>query len=214
MGGYWSNLGNAAEQYEASQSRSPVVRALFQKAAGAGTSSDPGQQLANAIVGRYQRTPGPTGSGVDPAMMDAQPQPMQAPPPPEPGDDHSATDAALNAEQAPTQSNGGGIIGNAIANKIAGSGSGGDPSMAHGGVAGNPMMARVGESGPEMAGHQLVKSPSIVHLEKGDAVVPLTPRSTNKLQPDLLEGHGVAPKVPGMAFSRYKSYGTGRGLMR
>lgn len=87
-------------------------------------------------------------------------------------------------------------------------------NMALGGVAGSPMTARVGESGPEMAGGKLVTNPSIVRLAKGDTVVPLTPRPNNKLQPDLLEGHLAAPKPQGLQYSRYKSYGQGRGLMR
>ncbi len=91
---------------------------------------------------------------------------------------------------------------------------GGYDNMARGGVAGRSQVARVGESGPEMAGGQIVSKPSIVKLEKGDSVIPLTPRAGNKLQPDLLEGHLATPKPAGMQYSRYKSYGQGRGLMR
>ncbi len=89
-----------------------------------------------------------------------------------------------------------------------------DENMARGGFAGRSQIARVGESGPEMAGGQIVSKPSIVKLEKGDSVIPLTPRAGNKLQPDLLEGHLAAPKPSGLQYSRYKSYGQGRGLMR
>ena len=56
-----------------------------------------------------------------------------------------------------------------------------------GGIVTKPTLARIGERGPE-------------------AVVPLTPRPGNKLQPDLLEGHVTAPKVPGVKYSRYKSF--------
>ena len=56
-----------------------------------------------------------------------------------------------------------------------------------GGIVTKPTLARIGERGPE-------------------AVVPLTPRPGNKLQPDLLEGHVTAPKVPGVRYSRYKSF--------
>ena len=56
-----------------------------------------------------------------------------------------------------------------------------------GGIVTKPTLARIGERGPE-------------------AVVPLTPRAGNKLQPDLLEGHITAPKVPGVRYSRYKSF--------
>lgn len=87
-------------------------------------------------------------------------------------------------------------------------------NMARGGHAGSSMTARVAESGPEMAGGKIVTNPSIVSLEKGDSVIPLTPRAGNKFQPDLLEGHLAAPKPQGMQYSRYKSYGQGRGLMR
>ena len=93
-----------------------------------------------------------------------------------------------------------------------------DPSMgfniALGGVMGSPTIARVSESGPESVGGKVVTQPSIVKLNKGEAVVPLTPRPNNKLQPDLLEGHLAAPKVPMVNYSRYKSYGQGKGLMR
>ncbi len=85
---------------------------------------------------------------------------------------------------------------------------------ARGGFAGNKETVRVAESGPEMAGGKIVSSPSIVSLNKGDSVIPLTPRPGNKFQPDLLEGHIAPPKVPGIQYSRYKSYGQGRGLMR
>jgi hypothetical protein len=59
--------------------------------------------------------------------------------------------------------------------------------LAGGSVITEPTLARIGERGPE-------------------AVVPLTPRPSNKMQPDLLEAHGTAPKVPGVKYSRYKSF--------
>lgn len=83
--------------------------------------------------------------------------------------------------------------------------------MAKGGIAPHPMTAKVAESGPEMAGGHIISSPSIVKLNKGEAVVPLTPRPGNKLQPDLLEGHVAAPHVH---YSRFQRYGQGRGLMK
>jgi hypothetical protein len=86
--------------------------------------------------------------------------------------------------------------------------------MAYGGFVPKPGIARIAESGPEIAGGRVVTQPSLVKLNKGEAVIPLTPRPQNKLQPDLLEGHLAAPKVPGLQFARYKSYGQGRGLMR
>lgn len=61
------------------------------------------------------------------------------------------------------------------------------PSYGKGKLVTHPVVARLGESGPE-------------------AVIPLTPRVGNKLQPDLLEGHGAAPKVPGVSYSRYKGF--------
>ena len=104
-----------------------------------------------------------------------------------------------------------------------GEGGGGSPgdqgadyydNEARGGISGAVHMARIAESGPEAVGGQIVTQPSFVQLEKGEAVVPLTPRAGNKLQPDLLEGHVMSPHTPGIGYSRYKSYGKGRGLMR
>ena len=50
-----------------------------------------------------------------------------------------------------------------------------------------PTIAKIGERGPEM-------------------VVPLQARAGNRVQPDVLEGHIQAPKVPGIKYSRYKSF--------
>lgn len=89
-----------------------------------------------------------------------------------------------------------------------------EDAYALGGVAPRDQTARIAESGPEMAGGRIISSPSIVKLEKGETVIPLTPRSGNKLQPDLLEGHVQAMKPKGEQFSRFPRYGQGRGLMR
>lgn len=86
--------------------------------------------------------------------------------------------------------------------------------FARGGVAGHDQLAKVAESGPEMAGGRIISSPTIVKLNKGEVVIPLNSKATNKLQPDLLEGHVAAPNPQGVHYSRYKSYGQGRGLMR
>lgn len=87
-------------------------------------------------------------------------------------------------------------------------------SYALGGTAPYNQLARVAESGPEMAGGRIITHPSIVKLNKGESVIPMTPRPNNKLQPDLVEGHVAAPMPQGVHYSRYKTYGTGRGLMR
>ena len=55
-----------------------------------------------------------------------------------------------------------------------------------GAIVTSPTIAKIGERGPE-------------------AIVPLTPRAGNKLQPDMLEGHIAGPRVPGVRYSRYKS---------
>ena len=68
-------------------------------------------------------------------------------------------------------------------------------SLAQGRIVTKPMIARIGEKGPE-------------------AVVPLTPRPGNRLQPDILEAHVSAPKIPGIKYSRYKGFnrfGPGQG---
>lgn len=63
----------------------------------------------------------------------------------------------------------------------------GVPQLASGTVVNKPIIAKLGEGGPE-------------------AVVPLTPRAGNKMQPDILEGRVPAPRVPGVHYSRYKGY--------
>lgn len=89
-----------------------------------------------------------------------------------------------------------------------------DADYALGGMAPHRQIARVAESGPENVNGKIISSPSIVALNKGDTVVPLTPHANNKMQPDLLEGHVAAPKPSGEQFSRFQRYGTGRGLMK
>jgi hypothetical protein len=59
--------------------------------------------------------------------------------------------------------------------------------MERGGVVTKPTLVKLAEHGPE-------------------AVVPLTPRPGNRLQPDLLEGRMSAPHAPGVRYSRYRSY--------
>ena len=68
-------------------------------------------------------------------------------------------------------------------------------SLARGKIVTRPMIARIGENGPE-------------------AVVPLTPRAGNHMQPDIMEGHITPPKTPGIRYSRYTGYnrfGPGQG---
>ena len=70
-----------------------------------------------------------------------------------------------------------------------------DEAAAQGTVVTRPTIAKLGEEGPE-------------------AVVPLTPRAGNKMQPDLLEGRIAEPSVPGIRYSRYKGanrFGPGAG---
>ena len=50
-----------------------------------------------------------------------------------------------------------------------------------------PTIAKIGESGPEM-------------------VVPMNASAHNRVQPDVLEGHITAPKVPGVRYNRYKAF--------
>lgn len=66
----------------------------------------------------------------------------------------------------------------------------------------------------DMAGGQIVTRPTYARLgESGpEAVVPLHPTPSAKLSPDLLEGHLSPPRVPGVKYSRYKSFNRfGRG---
>lgn len=74
----------------------------------------------------------------------------------------------------------------------------------------------VGTGVPQLAGGSLVTKPTIAKIgEKGpEAVIPLNPRAGNKMQPDVLEGHVSAPRVPGLHFSRYRTFnrfGPGQG---
>lgn len=100
-------------------------------------------------------------------------------------------------------------------------GSGADPNYpdmgedyALGGTAGKTQISRIAERGPEVAGGRIITQPSIVKLNKGDTVVPLTPRAGNKMQPDLLEGHIPAMKPQGEQMSRFQRYGQGKQVMR
>jgi hypothetical protein len=54
-------------------------------------------------------------------------------------------------------------------------------------VVNSPTIAKIGEAGPEM-------------------VVPLKARAGNRIQPDVLEGRLSQPKVPGVRYSRYKTF--------
>lgn len=83
-----------------------------------------------------------------------------------------------------------------------------------GGTAGKTQISRIAERGPEVAGGRIVAQPSIVKLNKGETVVPLTPRAGNKMQPDLLEGHIPAMKPQGEQMSRFQRYGQGKQVMR
>jgi hypothetical protein len=62
---------------------------------------------------------------------------------------------------------------------------------------------------PGFAEGTIVTKPTIAKLaEHGEpeAVIPLTPRPANKMQPDILEGRISEPKVPGVRYQRYKGY--------
>ncbi len=50
-----------------------------------------------------------------------------------------------------------------------------------------PTIARLGESGPE-------------------AVIPLNNKAGNRVTPDLMEGHLMPPKVPGVRYQNFKGY--------
>lgn len=96
----------------------------------------------------------------------------------------------------------------------------GVPSLG-GGADGGAAASGIGEEAADIAPLLLEKGaiitqPSLVRLaEHGqpEAVVPLTPRAGNKMQPDLLEGHVAPPKPQGVNYSRMARYGQGRGLM-
>lgn len=99
----------------------------------------------------------------------------------------AASMATMSPWNQPSQSNGRGALGGLASMAMMGA--------AKGTIVTKPTIARIGESGPE-------------------AVVPLTPRPGNHLNPDILEGHVSEPKVPGVRYSRYKTYnrlGPGQG---
>lgn len=178
--------------------------------------------LARALVNRYRSSPdssqgqfvGPPAIRPDGSPQNAPEDPTQQPPyndpsatpgtgvPPAfgnlaaPGAGQQSSLANVLPQEAqmygsqwnqgqPQQQGSGAVI-NALLGKI---------NAAQGTLVTSPTIARIGEKGPE-------------------AVVPLTPRPGNKMQPDILEGHVSAPRVPGVRYSRYRTFnrlGPGQG---
>lgn len=233
----WSDVGDAYGNYAAG--RSPIAAAIYQGITGNSPTPQPGQNpataLANSVIARYRRSPDPSttmmGPNPTPAELNQpiqQSQPQQAPMS-DPSGNVQPNPAAQQQSQwnQPGQQSNSPLNLASLLNKKPTNGDatdvgdlGGDAGladlalMAKGGIASQPMTAKIAESGPEVAGGRIVTSPSIVKLQKGEAVVPLTPRPGNKLQPDLLEGHITAMKPQGESFSRFQRYGQGRGLMK
>ena len=175
---------------------------------GLAQSSPLGNAVYNAFNAPQQPTAGPYARYQSPSNAMT---PMPAPPPPAPPVDTSMSGSQWGAS-APKS----GLLGNVA--KAVHPGATGDAAdgiadagadaaadsvavdaalLAGGGIITKPTLARIGEKGPE-------------------AVVPLTPRPGNKMQPDLLEGHMGMPHVPGVKYSRYKSFnrfGSGGGTV-
>lgn len=194
MGGFWQTFGNNLEQQEADKAKkSPLSSALFSALAGRYGQAQPAGSQNPSQMTQYDATPpqmGPLNQSPDTVL-----------PNPEAGADSQWNQP--DSTHKPGQ--GGGDIATALS---------GVEGMALGGMAPHRQIARVAESGPENVNGKIISSPSIVALNKGDTVVPLTPHANNKMQPDLLEGHVAAPHPSGEQFSRFQRYGTGRGLMK
>jgi hypothetical protein len=157
--------------------------------------------LGNAVYNAFKEpsapAAGPYARYQSPSAPPGATTPMAPPVPPAPDTSGGTAGGSQWGASAPKsgligqvmQGGGSGATGDGAADAEAGIG--GDVAeaalLAGGGVITQPTLARIGERGPE-------------------AVVPLTPRPGNKMQPDLLEGHGAAPHVPGVKYSRYKSF--------
>lgn len=179
--------GARQQQNKIAGARQGVINALS-GSQGGGQLYAPGtqnqQSLLGALIGRYRSgtQPNPTSTTTLPNAcgtgMGGQGGVVNTP---------NGNATVLNPSVAPSSPPppappplGGGVLG-----------SGADPDVsdtyASGSIVTRPTKALIGERGPEM-------------------VVPLTPRSQNRIQPDVFEGHITPPKVPGMRYSRYKSY--------
>lgn len=243
MAGFWQDAGDAYGNYMAGKSplAAAAYQGVTGHAPAPAQGQNPAEALANSIIARYKRAPDSQDvmTGPKPTQNELN-QPIAAPPAPaDPtyGASQPAPEVQANSQWTKPDGQygqGGGLLGGSIMNqkKSGGGGAefgdaaqdvgdlGGDAALeglallAHGGMAAEPMIAKVGEAGPEMAGGRIISSPSIVALKKGESVVPLTPHASNKLQPDLIEGHVAAPNPQGIHYSRYKAYGNGKGLMR
>ncbi len=155
--------------------------------------------LANSVISRYRRDPSIQGSSSPQLSGPDMSQAMGPIPQPSLQTPATGLDPTSPVAQALQQGAGGEQIGNQSQwsqdpqSHGGGGGLAAIAGLAHGAIVTSPTIARIGESGPE-------------------AVVPLTPRAGNRLQPDLLEGHVVPKGVPGMRLSRYRSFNRfGRG---
>lgn len=168
--------------------------------------------LLNSAVSTYQRRrmngPGMSGPQMADALHsynnDGPPSEFQPPAPPQPelempkiGQGYQAETPSTgamdaragqwNPNQPDPQSGGGGLA-------TLAAGAMGLPVFDQGVIVTQPTRAKLAADG------------------RPEAVIPLTPRSGQKMSPDLLEGHITAPKVSGVRYSRYKTFNRfGRG---
>ena len=207
MGGFWNALGQVGEGLaQGVAKKTPLGQGIYSGVQGyLDSRSAPPNVSPDAMMdmgvasqnapdaGTYARYNSPTTPGVatpvNPGGTGDVGAPAQAPwsppsttPAPQvtsdPGSDQSMAAGGNQSQWNQSGNGGGGAL--AAGAKIA-------LGLKGGAIITEPTLARIGEHGPE-------------------AVVPLTPRATNKMQPDLLEGHITAPKVPGVRYSRYKSF--------
>lgn len=187
----WAGLGKSAGSYLAA--RSPIGGAVYKGLTGEAPppQQNPGEMLANSIIGRYKRNHDPSQS--QPAEPTAPIYNAEPPAPTDPG-----LPPPMPLATPPVLSDPG--MGASASNPNAANESQWNhpTPMKNGGVATESMMAKVGEAGSEMAGGHLITKPTMVRLNKGEAVIPMNARPENKLQPDM---------IPGM--SRYRSHMSG-----
>ena len=208
MGGFWNTLGQVGQGIaQGVANQSPLGQGVYQSLtqqpkpkdlkgssdALAQVAADDMQHVILPQAGTFARYNSPSTPGVatpvNPEVTGDVGAPAQAPWSPPPVTPAPQVTSGSDQSTAGAQSQWGNNntsqqspVGN-ILQGLAGKALG----LRGGSIVTQPTLAKIGEHGPE-------------------AVVPLTPRAGNKLQPDLLEGHITPAKVPGVRYSRYRSY--------
>lgn len=196
MGGFWSTLGTIGEGVgegllQNAQKKSPMLGGVYQSFRNKKKPDD----LSDANASLDSLTPGmgaPTG-GDPTAGIDA----MQ-------GADQAAGLGDLSKPNAGAAASMANTVPEAADAQAMGTGQWNQPSQSSGGSGlANAAMMMGFDKGT------IVTKPTIAKLAEhgqAEAVIPLTPKAGNRMQPDILEGRITPPKVPGVKYSRYSSY--------